>query len=107
MNDTRGRVFDTTIPLYWLISAIATVIVVGVGIGVSFTVQGAKIESKVDNLLISITEVKGQIRDQSGKYESLRDRVESVQRTTDLHEVRIGTVERQHAQEARNAPPRR
>jgi hypothetical protein len=94
-EERRKKPFvDMRLPLYWLLSAI---IALGGGI---FAVgnQFSTISSKMDTILVSAAELKAQSKDQSDKYQALRDSQMTMQftmqHTIDLLAAQVSEIQR-------------
>lgn len=85
---------DMRLPLYWLLSAI---IAIGGGI---FAVgnQFSTVSAKMDNILTSTAELKAQSKDQSDKYQALRDSQMTMQftmqHTIDMLAAQVSEIQR-------------
>lgn len=92
--EVAQKIIDTKLPLTWLLSSAAAIIMAMTLIAINFNKQSDALNSKMDAVLASNAEMKVQSKERDGKYDALRETVYAAQRTLDAHDLRLNALER-------------
>ena len=89
-----SRIIDTKMPLTWLLSTAAAIIMAMTLIAINFNRQSDSLNAKMDALLASNAEMKVQNEKRDVKSDSARDTLYTLQRSVDALDLRVGNIER-------------
>lgn len=91
MIQNQMKVIDMKLPLSWLISAFATVVLFMASMVWNIAGQS----NKLDQLIITNQKMEKRLDDRDVKTEDMRDRLFNFDRTTDNLKLRVDALERQ------------
>jgi len=93
-EEVAQKIIDTKLPLTWLLSSAAAIIMTMALIAINFNRQSDSLNSKMDAVLASNAEMKAQSKERDVKHDALRESLYSTQRMVDAHDLRLNALER-------------
>lgn len=87
-------IIDTKLPLTWLLSTAAAIIMTMTLIAINFNRQSDALNTKMDAVLASNVDMKLQSKERDSKYDTLRETMYAAQRILDAHDLRLNAIER-------------
>lgn len=88
-NNNDRRIIDTKLPLTWLLSSAAAIIISMTLIAINFNRQSDALSVKMDALIASNADMKMQLKDRDIKYDAIRESMYGLQRKMDAIELKV------------------